>query len=112
MQASVKAPLNWLSRLLWMGPRVAEAREKTFGPAKPGFAWFDLARQLCDDVVEIGEAGKSSWAALLLDCEWAGLLVRAHLEREGLLSGAGPLGEGDWANVKRSCRSVRRHSQS
>ena len=97
--ASVKTSLNWLSRLLWMGPRVAEARAKTFGPAKPGFAWFDVARQLCDDINEIGEVGKSSLAVLLLDCERVGLLVRAHLEREGLLSGVGPLAQADWANV-------------
>ncbi len=94
-----KARPNWLSRLLWMGPRVAEAREKKFGPSKPGFAWFEIARQLCDDVVKIGETGKSSLAVLLLDCDQVGLLVRAYLEREGLLSGTGPLGDADWANA-------------
>jgi hypothetical protein len=94
-----KARPNWLSRVLWMGPRVAEARAKKFGPAKPGFAWFEIARQLCDDVVKIGETGKSSLAVLLLDCDQVGLLVRAYLEREGLLSGTGPLGDADWANA-------------
>ena len=82
--APEKAPPNWLSRLLWMGPRVAEARAKTFGPAKPGFVWFDIARQLSDDTPEIGETGKCSLAGILLDCEQVGLLVRAVLEREGL----------------------------
>ena len=82
--APKKAPPNWLSRLLWMGPRVAEARAQTFGPAKPGFVWFDIARQLSDDTPEIGETGKCSLAGILLDCEQVGLLVRAVLEREGL----------------------------
>lgn len=98
-ETPMKAQPNWLSRLLWMGPRVAEAREKKFGPSKPGFAWFEIARQLCDDVVKIGETGKSSLAVLLLDCDQVGLLVRAYLEREGLLSGTGPLGDADWANA-------------
>ncbi len=101
VQASVKASLNWLSRLLWMGPRVAEARAETFDPTKPGFAWFDVARQLCDDVDDLGEVGKSSLAVLLLDSARVGLLVRAHLEREGLPFGAGSFAEADWANVLR-----------
>jgi hypothetical protein len=84
-----------------MGPRVAEAREATFGPGKPGFAWFDIARQLSDDVAEIGETGESNLAALLLDCDRVGLLVRAYLEREGLRSGVGPLGDTDWANTRK-----------
>jgi hypothetical protein len=82
-----------------MGPRVAEAREQTFAPAKPGFTWFDLARQLCDDVVKIGESGKSSLAVLLLDCDQVGLLVRAYLAREGQITGTGLLGDSDWANA-------------
>jgi hypothetical protein len=92
--APEKAPPNWLSRLLWMGPRVAEARAKTFGPAKPGFVWFDIARQLSDDTPEIGETGKCSLAGILLDCEQVGLLVRAVLEREGLLPDADGVGSG------------------
>jgi hypothetical protein len=92
--ASEKAPPNWLSRLLWMGPRVAEARATTFGPAKPGFVWFDIARQLSDDTPEIGETGKCSLAGILLDCEQVGLLVRAVLEREGLLPDADRVGSG------------------
>jgi hypothetical protein len=92
--ASEKAPPNWLSRLLWMGPRVAEARATTFGPAKPGFVWFDIARQLSDDSPEIGETGKCSLAGILLDCEQVALLVRAVLEREGLPPDADRVGEG------------------
>ena len=61
---SMKKPPNWLGRQLWMGPSVAEAREKTFAPGKPGFAWFDLARQLGDDVVET--TGKNSWRLFCL----------------------------------------------
>jgi len=66
-----------------MGPRVAEARAQTFGPAKPGF------------VCSISRASfrrhprdRRNWQVQLgrvpLDCEQVGLLVRAVLEREGL----------------------------
>ena len=91
---------GWLARVLWLGPRVAEAREKSFAPGQPGFGAYDIARQICDDVVKIGETGKGSWAVLLLDCTAVELLVRAHLSRAGLLSGATPLGEVDWANAR------------
>jgi len=96
-QESAKRPPNWLSRLLWMGPRVAEAREKTFGPDRPGFAWFDVARQLCGDVFET--TGKSNLALVLLDGEQISLLIRAHLEHEGALPGPGQLGDADWARA-------------
>jgi len=98
-KAPAKAQPHWLNRFLWMGARVAEARAKTFGPDQPGFACFDLARRLCDDIIEVGQTGKSSLAVLLLECDQVGLLIRAHLEREGLASGAGPLGEAGWANA-------------
>jgi hypothetical protein len=68
----MKKPPNWLGRQLWMGPRVAEVREKTFAPGKPGFAWFDLARRLGDDVVET--TGKNSLTLVLLDCAQVALL--------------------------------------
>jgi hypothetical protein len=96
---SMKKPPNRLSRFVWIGSRVAEARETTFGPGKPGFAWFDVARRLCDDIV--GIAGKSNLAVVLLECDQVSLLVRAHLEREGALSGTGPIGDGDWASALR-----------
>jgi hypothetical protein len=91
---------GWLKRVLWLGPRVAEAREKTFSPGQPGYGAYDIARQICDDVVKIGETGKGSWAVLLLDCTAVELLVRAHLARAGLISGGNPLGEADWANAR------------
>ena len=94
---SMKQPLHWLSRLLWMGPRVAEAREKTFGPEKPGFAWFDVARQLCSDVVET--TGKSNLAVILLESDQISLLIRAHLERDGAPPDPGHLGDADWARA-------------
>ena len=98
--APEKARPNWLSRLLWMGPRVAEARAKTLGPGKPGFVWFDIARQLSDDTPEIGETGKCSLAGILLDCAQVGLLVRATLEREGMPSDPGSqLNTAYWANA-------------
>jgi hypothetical protein len=79
---------------------VAEAREKTFSPGQPGFAAYDVARQICDDVVKIGETGKGSWAVLLLDCISVELLVRAHLEHAGLLLAPGPLGVADWEKAR------------
>jgi hypothetical protein len=100
-EAQAKPASSWLGRVLWMGPRVAEAREQTFGPSKPGFAWYDVARQICDDVVKIGETGKGSWAVLLLDTTSVELLTRAYLERSGLPAGSGPLGPGDWESARR-----------
>ncbi len=94
-----KPASSWLGRVLWLGPRVTEARANTFGPGQPGFAWYDVARQICDDVVKIGETGKGSWAVLLLDTTAVELLARAHLARAGLLTGSGPLGPSDWEKV-------------
>jgi hypothetical protein len=98
--SAAKTGPGWLSRVLWLGPRVAEAREKTFLPGQPGFYAYDVARQICDDVVKIGETGKGSWAVLLLDCTAVELLVRAHLTRDGLLSPGNPLTEADWAQAR------------
>jgi hypothetical protein len=95
-----KGKPGWLNRLLWLGPRVAKAREETFAPGQPGFVAYDIARQICDDVVKIGETGKGSWAVLLLDCAALELLVRAHLSRAGLVSIANPLTEADWAKAR------------
>ena len=89
-----------LKRVLWLGPRVAEAREKAFAPGQPGFFAYDVGRQICDDVVKIGETGKGSWAVLLLDCTAVELFTRAHLARAGLVSGQDSLGEADWAKAR------------
>jgi hypothetical protein len=99
--SEAKPASRWLGRVLWLGPRVAEAREKTFGPSQPGFVWYDVARQICDDVVKIGETGKGSWAVLLLDTNAVELLTRAHLLRAGIPIADGPLGEADWANARK-----------
>jgi hypothetical protein len=99
-QKTAKPEAGFLSRVLWLGPRVAQARATTFNAAQPGYVWYDVARQICDDVVKIGETGKGSWAVLLLDCRAVELLVRAHLARAGLLSGSAPLTEADWANAQ------------
>ena len=101
VEAKAKPTSSWLGRVLWLGPRVAEARAQSFGPAQVGFAWYDVARQICDDVVKIGETGKGSWAVLLLDTTAVELLVRAHLSRAGLLTSPGPLGERDWENARK-----------
>jgi F5/8 type C domain len=101
-ESKAKPASSWLGRVLWLGPRVAEARQTTFGPSQPGFAWYDVARQICDDVVKIGETGKGSWAVLLLDVTAVELLVRAYLARAGLLTAAaGPLGESDWDSARK-----------
>jgi hypothetical protein len=91
---------GWLNRLLWLGPRVADARETTFTAGQPGFFAYDVARQICDDVVKIGETGKGSWAVLMLDCTAVELLVRAHLARAGLTAGTEPMGDADWAKAR------------
>jgi hypothetical protein len=100
-QMTAKPSAGFFSRVLWLGPRVAEARATTFAPSQPGYVWYDVARQICDDVVKIGETGKGSWAVLLLDCRAVELLVRAHLARAGLLSGSAPVTEVDWENAQR-----------
>jgi hypothetical protein len=98
--APAESRSSWLGRVLWLGPRVAEARQKSFSAGQPGFAAYDVARQICDDVVKIGETGKGSWAVLLLDCTAVELLVRAHLEHAGEAPASGPLGEADWAKAR------------
>jgi hypothetical protein len=100
-QKTAKPEAGFLSRVLWLGPRVAQARATTYNATQPGYVWYDVARQICDDVVKIGETGKGSWAVLLLDCRAVELLVRAHLARAGLLSGAAPLTEADWASAQK-----------
>lgn len=99
-QKSGQPRAGFFSRVLWLGPRVAEARATSFGPTQPGYVWYDVARQIGDDVVKIGETGKGSWAVLLLDCNSVELLVRAHLARAGILSSHAPLGETDWTRAQ------------
>ena len=93
---SPRATSSGLKRLFWMNRRIADAKQRTFDASKPGFAWYQVARQLCNDVVTIEETKPGSPSALLLDCTAAGLLVRAHLAREGWQTGSGPLSEADW----------------
>jgi hypothetical protein len=100
-EAKSKSASSWLGRVLWLGPRVAEARKQVFGPSQPGFVWYEIARQICDDLVKIGETGKASWAVLLLDIEAVELLTRAHLARSGMLTGSGSLGPSDWENARK-----------
>ncbi len=91
---------GFLARVLWLGPRVAEARSSGFDASKPGFVWYDVARQIGDDAVKIGETGKGSWAVLLLDCKTVELLTRAHLARAGQLKDSAVLGDADWAAAR------------
>jgi hypothetical protein len=90
-----------LDQLLWMKDRVAEARTQTFGASKPGFAWYQVARQFCDDVVVLEDNRREGGAIPLLECTAAGLLVRAHLDRAGLPTGPGLLTDADWENGKK-----------
>lgn len=91
---------SWLGRTLWASRRVAEARAMSFSVGDPGFTWFEMARQICEDVVKIGESGKASLAVLLLDTAVAELLVRAHLERAGLPTAGTQLGQAEWDHAR------------
>jgi hypothetical protein len=91
---------SWLGRTLWASQRVAEARATSFSVGDPGFTWFEMARQIGDDVVKIGESGKASLAVLLLETTAAELLVRAHLERGGLPTVGTQLGQAEWDNAR------------
>jgi len=89
---------GWLARVLWASGRVAEARKTSYGPGKPGFEWYALARQLGDEVIKLGENRRASWAAMMLEGAAIGYLVRAYLERAGHPVGTS-LGEVDWRMV-------------
>ena len=91
---------RWLGRTLWASRRVAEARATSFSVGDPGFTWFEMARQIGEDVVKIGESGKASLAVLLLDTAAAELLVRAHLEHAGLPTVGTQLGQSEWDDAR------------
>jgi len=91
-----KSKSRWLGRTLWASERVAEARATSFSVGDPGFTWFEMARQIGEDIVKIGESGKASLAVLLLDTASAELLVRAHLERAGFPTAGTQLGQTEW----------------
>ena len=86
---------------MWLGPRLDEAREATYGPSQPGFAWYDLARQLRDDAVVLEENRNERTSTILLECTAAALLIRAHLARDGLPTGGGPLEDADLEKAQR-----------
>ncbi len=92
---------NTLRKLVWLDERVAEARQKNFGPEHAGWPEYDAARHARDGVVQIGETGQSSWAVLLLERDAAALLVRAHAAREDIHLSGGPLNDGDWELVRK-----------
>lgn len=73
-----------LRRFLWLDERVAEAQRTSFGQGAPGFEEFDLARQARAGTVQIGEAGESSGAVLLLQRLEVIALIRSHLMKAGL----------------------------
>ena len=91
---------SWLGRKIWASERVAEARATSFSVGDPGFTWFEMARQIGEDTVKIGESGKVSLAVLLLDTAAAELLVRAHLERAGLPTAGTQLGQAEWNDAR------------
>jgi hypothetical protein len=97
---SGKPGSSWFDRVLWLGPRVAEARAATFRPGQPGFDLYDIARQIRDETSRIARAGRGTWVVLLFDCVAVELLVRAHLARADQSAGTAPLGEADWARVQ------------
>jgi hypothetical protein len=91
---------SWLGRTIWASQRVAEARAASFSVGDPGFTWYEMARQICEDAVKIGESGKASVAVLLLDTIAAELLVRAHLERAGLPTVSRQLSQAEWDQAR------------
>lgn len=95
-----KATASWIGRNLWASELVADARVNGFGAGRPGFAWFDVARQICEDAAKIGDSGKSSWAVLVLEATAAELLVRVYLERVGVVSNTATLGQADWDTAR------------
>jgi hypothetical protein len=95
-----KRASSWLDRTLWLGSRVADARAAAFTSGQPGFAFYDVAREMRDEAARITRAGRGRWVVPVLDCMVVELLVRAHLARAGIAATRAPLGEGEWATVR------------
>jgi hypothetical protein len=95
-----KRMASWFDRALWLGRRVAEARATAFTAGQPGFALYDVAREMRDEAARITRAGRGKWVVPMLDCMAIELLVRAHLARAGTAVARAPLGEAEWATVR------------
>jgi hypothetical protein len=93
--------ISRVGQFLWMKARVDEARAKTFDTSKPGYAWYQVARQFSDDVVVLEDNRREGGAIPLLACNAAGLLIRCHLDRENMPAGPGALTDADWENAQR-----------
>lgn len=79
-----KGEAGWFRRFFWLDERVAEAKKLCFGPNSPGFAEFELAKQVRAGVVQIGEAAESNGAVLLLERIEGLALLQSHLLKAGL----------------------------
>lgn len=75
---------GWFRRFFWLDERVAEAKKLCFGPSSPGFAEYEMAKQVHAGVVQIGEAGESNGAVLLLERIEVLALLQSHLLNAGL----------------------------
>jgi hypothetical protein len=93
--------LSRLGQFFSMKARIAEARAKTFDASKPGYGWYQVARQFCDDVVVLEDNRRAGGAIPLLECSAAGLLIRSYLDREGMPIGPGLLTDADWENANK-----------
>lgn len=91
---------SWFDAAVWLGSRVAEARASAFAAGQPGFALYNVAREIRDEAARITRAGRGTWVVPMLDGMAVELLVRAHLARAGTTAARGPLGEAEWATVR------------
>jgi hypothetical protein len=91
---------NWFRRFFWLGDQIAEATAKNFGPTKPGWQEFELARETRTAVEEVKELGESKFAVVLLARSEVLLLLRCHMIRHGLKLPEHAMTEQDWATAR------------
>ncbi len=99
--ASTSTPQsNWFRRFFWLGDKVAEATANNFGPTKPGWQEFELARETRTAIEEVKELGESKFAVVLLARSEVLLLLRCHMIRHGLKLPEHAMTERDWATAR------------
>ncbi|HEY5956175.1 MAG TPA: hypothetical protein VIV60_06470, partial [Polyangiaceae bacterium] len=85
-----------LRRLFWLDDKVAQAEQKGFSKAQPGWPEFELSRQARAGIVQIGETGEGNAAVLLLERAEVLFLIRSHLVRRGQAPAEMSLSAEDW----------------
>jgi hypothetical protein len=88
-----------LRRFFWMDERVAQAREKSYGPGHPGWEEYEFARALMADADQLGEPAEGKTSALLLYRSAAALMVRARLLRAAIDPGPEASTSECWARL-------------